>query len=95
MRLSQLASDFGARPDVQQVGVLITDGESNDRDQTYEEARKLRADGNTLMAVGIGIKVRYNPWSIAFMPANSFVSAQNALFPFQVLQNRLHIQQDF
>ena len=43
-----------ARPGVPRIGIVITDGVSNDTAKTATAARAARADGITLFAVGVG-----------------------------------------
>lgn len=46
----------GNRPGIKDVGVVVTDGESNDRALTFQEAVATRDQGITLLAVGLAIK---------------------------------------
>ena len=48
--------DDGDRSSADNVGILISDGGSSDRVTTWEEAMETRADGITLLAVGVGIE---------------------------------------
>ena len=56
-RTSMLHPDYGARETARKIVVVVTDGESNDRDQTFQNATQLRATGATILTVAIGIKV--------------------------------------
>ncbi len=57
MREAMYTEPMGDRPGVRNVGIVITDGESNDRDQTFVEAVLSRNEGIELIAVAIDIKV--------------------------------------
>ena len=50
----------GDRPEARNVGIFITDGKSNDRQSTFNEAVSTRNEGVTLMTVGVGIESLYN-----------------------------------
>ena len=45
------------RDDVPNVVIVITDGESNDRDATFQAAATLRETGATILTAAIGMKV--------------------------------------
>ena len=47
-------SSGGDRRDIVNIGVVITDGRSNDRDETLREAVAARKQGINLIAVGVG-----------------------------------------
>ena len=51
-------SDRGDREDVQDFLVLITDGKSDDPENTWEEAMATRQQGIHVMTVGIGAGIR-------------------------------------
>lgn len=44
----------GDRPGVPNIGIIITDGQSNSPDQTRDQAQQVRNAGITLFSVGIG-----------------------------------------
>ena len=50
-------SNNGDRSGYRNVGVVITDGESNDRARTFREAVSNRNKGIEMISVGIGLKV--------------------------------------
>ena len=51
---------LGDRRRVKNVGVVISDGHSNDREATQNEAQRTRADGVTLLSIGVGMETRYD-----------------------------------
>ena len=54
MRNEVFRTDAGDRPEVRNIGLVITDGNSNrDENLTLPEARAAKADGITLFSVGI------------------------------------------
>lgn len=44
----------GHRPGVPKIAVVVTDGNSNNRQLTADEADKARKDGITMFAIGVG-----------------------------------------
>jgi len=58
MRDNQLSR--GQRPNVRKVGVLITDGKSNNKDETFKEAVKLRNDLNDVTILGVAVGTSAN-----------------------------------
>lgn len=54
IRESVLSPANGERPDVRDVLILLTDGESDDNEATLQEARLLRAQDVHIMTFGIG-----------------------------------------
>lgn len=58
----------GDRSNVRNVGLVITDGESNDRVKTFSQAVAARDQGIDLLALGINIKV-----AIFFHSVPSFI----------------------
>ena len=52
-------ADNGDRPNVPNMGIVITDGRSNDPNATKMEAAAARAKGITMVAVGVGPNVEY------------------------------------
>ena len=46
------------RDKFRKVGILITDGESNNREDTFQEAVTTRGENITLLSVAVDIKVR-------------------------------------
>ena len=49
----------GDRIDSKNVGIIITDGESNDRTETFQMAVEARKNGIELIAVGVNIKSNF------------------------------------
>ena len=49
--------DNGDRANVRNIGIIVTDGESNDRDMTFTEAAAARENGIDLLAVAINMRV--------------------------------------
>ena len=49
-------SEHGDRPYARNIGLLLVDGESIDKDETAAEARKTRSMGIDLLSVGINRK---------------------------------------
>lgn len=47
----------GDQPDYPNVAVVLTAGESDDQHATMKEAKKLRAQGTSLFAIGIGSSI--------------------------------------
>lgn len=45
---------LGHRPGVPKIAVVVTDGNSNNRQLTAAEADKARKDGITMFAIGVG-----------------------------------------
>ncbi|KAK7499166.1 hypothetical protein BaRGS_00009713 [Batillaria attramentaria] len=63
-----------ARPGATRIIICITDGRSNNRDLTIQEADKTRAEGVLLLAVGVGAQVDYGELSrMATESTNQFV----------------------
>ena len=58
---------FGDRQNVRNVGLVISDGHSNDRHITQTEAQLTRAEGVTLLSVGVGMKTHYDEAEMRFM----------------------------
>ena len=54
MHRELFSSEHGAREDVPHVCILLTDGNSADRDKTLTEAAKAKADGITIIGIGVG-----------------------------------------
>ena len=57
---SMYESRVGDRRAVKNVGILISDGHSNDRDRTQAEAQLTRSAGITLLSIGVGMKTHYD-----------------------------------
>ena len=53
-------SNVGDRSGVRNVGLVISDGHSNDRHATQNEAQLTRAHGVTLLSIGVGMKTQYD-----------------------------------
>nr|KAG5710001.1 hypothetical protein BaRGS_030077 [Batillaria attramentaria] len=47
----------GDRPGVLNIGVVITDGKSNDATETARAARECRSAGITMFAIGVGNRI--------------------------------------
>ncbi|ELT92983.1 hypothetical protein CAPTEDRAFT_220507 [Capitella teleta] len=58
MTEAQFSPQGGDRSQIRNVGIIITDGESNDRVSTFAKAVEARNQGIDLIAVGINIKSR-------------------------------------
>ena len=54
MRTELFSPEHGAREGVPRVCILLTDGHSTDKEKTLAEAEKAKADGITIIGVGIG-----------------------------------------
>lgn len=73
--------------DYPNVGLVITDGNSNDPSETWEEARDTKAAGVNLLVVGVGTSVKMSelrgiasyPVSGTVFKADSFFSLANGL----------------
>jgi len=57
MRESMFTSSHGDRPNNRNVGIVLTDGESNDRAKTFREAVANRNKNIEMIAIGVGLKV--------------------------------------
>lgn len=57
MRESMFTSANGDRPTYRNVGIVLTDGESNDRARTFKEAVANRNKNIEMISIGIGLKV--------------------------------------
>ena len=57
----------GDRNGVRNVGLVISDGHSNDRHLTQHEAQLTRADGVTLLSIGVGMKTHYDEDEMRYM----------------------------
>ena len=57
MREVMFTSRNGDRSGFPNIGVIVTDGESNDRQSTFEQSVLLREEETTLLVVSIAIKV--------------------------------------
>ncbi|KAH9509841.1 hypothetical protein Btru_045385 [Bulinus truncatus] len=53
-RTTAFTSAHGARPDVAHIAIVMTDGESSDKDKTKQEAQLLKGTGVHVLAVGVG-----------------------------------------
>jgi hypothetical protein len=51
---------LGHRPGVPKIGIVVTDGNSNNRQLTASEADKARKDGITMFAIGVGRGINDN-----------------------------------
>lgn len=54
LKYARQTSFWDARSGVPKIAVVITDGKSNSRSDTLEEARKLRSNGVIIFSVGVG-----------------------------------------
>ena len=61
------SSQLGDRRGVKNVGLVISDGHSNDRHTTQSEAQRTRADDVTLLSVGVGMKTKYDQNEMRYM----------------------------
>ncbi|KAL3877480.1 hypothetical protein ACJMK2_035181 [Sinanodonta woodiana] len=74
------------RHDVPKVGILLTDGVSDDQEQTKEESKIARTEGIRMVVVGVGNRVQKEELNaIAFAPEYSislgdFVNLQDTTF---------------
>ena len=57
MRNAMFTAGAGDRPGVRNVGIVMTDGESNERDDTFDQASSARAQGINLISVAINMRV--------------------------------------
>ena len=74
MRKLSQSRPHGARPNITQVGIIITDGQSDNRTATVLEAAKARDLGIHLFAVGVGQYVdTYELYDIASRPVQQYV----------------------
>ena len=77
-------SGSGDRSGVDNIAVIITDGRSNNEEETFREASRLRSDGVLVVAVGVG--TGYNQMElngIATFPGNNTFSVDS----FDALNN--------
>ncbi|ELU05673.1 hypothetical protein CAPTEDRAFT_217523 [Capitella teleta] len=58
MRETMFTERNGDQPAARNIGILMTDGRSNDEAKTWEEALKTRAAGIDLISIGIGPSIR-------------------------------------
>ena len=73
MRENSFTATAGARPNITRIVIVMTDGLSYDTAVTADEARKARAAGLHLFAVGIGDAVDVNELNdIASKPADYY-----------------------
>ncbi|XP_071141967.1 coadhesin-like [Mytilus edulis] len=54
MTTNSFSTAAGHRTDVPKIGIVITDGKSNDQANTLAESKKARASGIQLIAIGVG-----------------------------------------
>lgn len=74
MRGDLFGGSSDARPDVDNVGVVITDGRSNNPMETWQQAIQNREAGIHMIAMGIGTNLRqYELQSIASSPVDTNV----------------------
>ena len=65
--------EAGDRPGVPNIGIVVTDGESNrDAELTIPEATKAQDAGIILFAVAIGDEVGYRKWIRWELPVTYF-----------------------
>ena len=57
MRETLFTTSRGDRESVRDVGIVITDGRSNDKQKTFEEAVKNREAGIQMLSVAINLQV--------------------------------------
>lgn len=57
MRESMFTSSHGDRRNSRNVGIVLTDGESNDRAKTFREAVANRNKNIEMISIGVGLKV--------------------------------------
>ena len=69
--LSQMRQMFdvnvGDRTGIRDVGLVISDGHSNDRHLTQHQAQLTRADDVTLLSIGVGMKTHYDEAEMRYM----------------------------
>jgi collagen type VI alpha len=58
MRETLFSAARGNRPNARDVGIVITDGRSNDKEQTFKEAVKNREAGIQMLSVAVNLQVR-------------------------------------
>ena len=58
---------FGDRNGIKNVGIVISDGHSNDRHSTQAEAQLTRSDDITLLTIGVGMESRYDVAEMRYM----------------------------
>lgn len=58
MREEMFTRDNGDQTSARNIGVIITDGRSNDESQTWQEAMMTRNAGIDLISVGVGRSIR-------------------------------------
>lgn len=89
MRNNQLTR--GQRNNVRKVGVILTDGKSNNRAQTFREAVRLRNDINdvTVLAVAIGNANENELRAIVSAPSNRNIFKAPTFYNFNQISNQL------
>ncbi|CAD5119952.1 DgyrCDS8533 [Dimorphilus gyrociliatus] len=55
MRTKMFRSETGDRPNVQNIGILITDGKSGNKEETFNEAILNRNAGIHMISIGVGV----------------------------------------
>lgn len=58
MRRTLFSTNRGDRVGVPNVGVLVTDGRSDDPDDTWDEAKQARMAGTDVLVIGVGNNIR-------------------------------------
>lgn len=59
MRETMFTPQNGNRAGVRKVGITVTDGVSNDRPLTYQQATLARDSGINMMAVAVNVQVSF------------------------------------
>lgn len=89
-----LTSEYGARPDVAHVIIVLTDGKSNDPKQTAIEAKRAKSRGNVqVFAVGVGSEVdRQELANIASQPTGQYVMTVRNYFALHTIKHLLAVK---
>ncbi|ELU08766.1 hypothetical protein CAPTEDRAFT_228894 [Capitella teleta] len=93
LRENMFNSANGDRPGVKNVVVLVTDGRSNNRSATWEQAVALRNDDVTIVTVGFDIQNEYDLMEMQGMTSNpdslNFFNIENATFDVRVVADNI------
>jgi len=90
MRTVVFSSANGDRPDVSNVGIVITDGQSDDNKATAAEARHVKAAGIRMFAIGLTNQIQASElMAIASPPLNEHYFNRTSISLVQTVTSQL------
>ncbi len=90
MRVGVFSADVGDRPDIRNIGVIITDGRSRSEDLTKTEAIQVKQEGIRMFSIGLTDSINEAELkTIASQPPENHYFTEDQISDVETLRTRL------